>query len=263
MVKSIFVSAANPAGIEKSGANHLIIASQDVDQNNWKKLQSLGMTLAISINAFDHGGCPANPQAKEQLFERVNFALSFQPAEIWLDHFRFDGHWEGTRANKIAGIHPACQYCQGKNRVEMLAELAKEVTDRVNSKTQIGYFAVPFKDNEMPELTKELGHDHNVLGKIFDMSSPMLYHRMIGKPVTYISEYVKYLADTTQKPVLPIIQIKDMPDDLEDKMNEEDIAAAFNEAIKDPSIGVCFFWWEHALEKGKTGIISHLLSRQF
>ena len=81
---------------------------------------------------------------------------------------------------------------------------------------------------------------------------------MIGRPVTYISEYVKWLSQETGKPVLPIIQIKDMPDDLEDKMSEEDITAAFGEAIKVPSAGVCFFWWNHALEKGKTEVISRL-----
>lgn len=111
----------------------------------------------------------------------------------------------------------------------------------------------------MPKIYSELGQDHCTIGKIFDLSSPMLYHRMIKQPVQYISEYTKWLFNTTGKPVLTIIQIKDMPDDLEDKMSEKEITQAFQEAARTPSEGVAIFWWQHALEKNKTQIISKLL----
>lgn len=142
----------------------------------------------------------------------------------------------------------------------MLRENAHEVMSLIGGTTKVGYFAVPFKDGEVPELITGLGQDHSTTGRIFDLSSPMLYQQMIKRPTSYISEYVKWLSDTTQKPVLPIIQIKTMPDDLEDTISEEIITSEYQEAIKKPSIGVCFFWWVHALEKGKTGVIQRLFS---
>lgn len=260
MVKSIFVSAKEIGGIAESGANHLIVASDTVDKENWLDLKRLGMDLAISVNAFDRGGCPADPSAYEKLRQRILQALEYNPSEIWLDHFRFDGHWETIKMNKISDLHGACEFCMGKNRASVMGELARMVMSEFTNKAKIGYFAVPFKVEGMEDLVDGLGMDHRILGKIFDMSSPMLYHRMIKMPVTFISEYVKYMYDITQKEILPIIQIKDMPDNLEDKMSEPEIESAFSEAIKFPSSGASIFWWHHAIEKDKMNIVSKLFS---
>ncbi len=260
MVKSIFVSPNQLEGIEDSGANHLIVVNDSLNQAAWDRLKELNVDLGISVNAFGSDGCPGNPQAKEKLFEKIRAALQFQPREIWIDHFRFDGHWEAIEGDKIPGIHPSCEFCSGKTRVDVLKETAQEVMSFVGGRTRVGYFAVPFRDSEVPELITGLGQDHSVVGRIFDMASPMLYQQMIKKPISYISEYVKWLSDTTQKLVLPIIQVKSMPDNLDDTITEDVITSEFQEAIKEPSIGVCFFWWVHVLEKNKQGIIRKLFS---
>lgn len=269
MIKAIFVDPKEIEGLDKSGANYLMIVGENLDRDLWQRLRNLGMTLSISFVAFDRGGCPANPKAREKLLGRIECYLKFKPEALWLDHFRFDGHWESAyvktsadKGNIIPGIHQKCEWCKGKNRVEILSGLAKEVMEKVRDKAKVGYFAVPFKSEEVPEVVSGLGQDQAVLGKIFDMSSPMLYHRMIKRPVSYISEYVKWVHTQTSKPVLPIIQIKDMPDDLEDKLSEEEINQAFQEAKKPPSVGVAFFWWRHAIEKRKTRAIRTLFNKQ-
>lgn len=262
MVESIYVSALQLEGIEKSGANHLIVNDRDLNQVNWQVLQRLGPKLSIAINALDKDEqvCLLDPQVQERFLARLDAALQFNPEEIWIDRFRFGGDCTDIEETDAAKAHSSCQYCQGKSRTESILNIAQQVKSRVDGKAKLGLFAVAFKDDEGPQLAQALGVDYQKLGQVFDLFSPMLYHRMIGKPVSYISEYIKWLADRTGKPVLPVLQIKDMPDGLEDKMSEEEIEAAFKEAIKEPSIGVCFFWWTHALEKGKTGIISQLFS---
>lgn len=260
MVESIFVSPNHLEGIEDSGANHLIVVNDGLNQVTWDKLKKLNVDLSISVNAFGPDGCPGNHQAKEKLFEKIRAALELQPKEIWIDHFRFDGHWEAIEGDKIPGIHPSCEFCEGKNRVQVLQEAAQEAMDLVKDRTQLGYFAVPFKSDDVPELVTGLGQDHSVIGRIFDLSSPMLYQQMIKKSTPYISEYVKWLSDTTQKPVLPIVQVKSMPDDLEDTIAADIITSEFQEATKAPSTGVCFFWWAHILEKNKQGILRKLFS---
>lgn len=259
MIKSIFVNPLHLEGIKNSGVSHLIVVNEKLSKDIWDKLKEFSVDLSISFGVFGPDGCPASPQAQEKLFNKLKDALKFHPKEIWIDHFRFDGHWEAIN-NKIAGIHMPCEFCKDKSRVYVLEEIAKKVVNLVNDHTKVGYFAVPFKDEDVPEMVTGLGQDHFILGKIFDMSSPMLYQQMIKKPTFYISEYIKWLHDKTQRPILPIIQVKSMPDDLEDTVSEDVITSQFQEAIKEPSMGVCFFCWDHVLEKKKTEIIKKLFS---
>jgi len=262
MIKSLFIEfkfgdqAFSELG--SSGANHLIVAQKPLNKERWQKLKNFGATLAISVSAFDYGGCPANSQSLRVLTQRVKKALGFSPKQIWLDHFRFDGHWEAIQGARIPGVHKECEWCQGKDRAKILAGVAEKVVNLVGKRAGVGYFAVPFKSKKIPQLVFGLGQDHGILGRIFDFSSPMLYHRMIKKPVSYISEYVKWIFQKTRKPVLPIIQVKDMPDDLPDRLFGEEIGQAFSEARKPPSLGVSFFSWDHAVEKGKTRLVKEL-----
>lgn len=233
-----------------------------MDIKNWQKLQGLGVRLSVAVNALEKGEdvCVLDLQVQKRLLERLDNVLQFQPEEIWIDRFRFGGDCTDISEEDVKKTHKECQFCEGKNRTESITEFGEQLIQYINGRSKLGLFAVAFKDIEAPGLAQALGIDYSRLGRVFDLFSPMLYHRMMGKPVSYISDYTKWLAEKTGKPVLPIIQIKDMPDDLEDKMSEEDITEAFNEAIKDPSSGVCFFWWAHALEKGKTGVVAKLLS---
>ena len=260
MIEAIYVNADKIEGIEKSGANYLMVADDGLNPENWAGLKELGMNLSIAINSFDLGGCPADPEVKGRLLKRVGEALVFKPEAIWLDHFRFDGHWEAIKGVYIPGTHQDCQFCMSLDRVDVISKLAKSLMIAVDGQAQVGYFAVPFSPEEVPDVYQKLGLDHSKIGQIFDFSSPMLYHRMINQPVEYISEYVKWMENITGKPVLPIIQIKDMPNDLPDEIDEGEIIAAFNEAKKEPSAGVAIFWWEHALEKNKIGLVSKLFS---
>lgn len=262
IIKSIYVSPLQIEGIEKSGTNHLIVSAHGLNEDNWQELKKLGVNLSVAIDAIEKGEefCPLDPDVRRRLFQRLEGVLKFTPEGIWIDRFRFGGDCTGIYGKDAKLSHQACKWCEGKDRKEVILSLAQEVKEKIGDKSKFGLFVVAFKDDEVPELKEALGLDYVKLGEIIDLFSPMLYHRMLGKSVEYISDYSNWLAQKTGKSVLPIIQIKDMPDDLEDKMSEEEITQAFHEAIKKPSSGVCFFWWQHALEKGKTKILSKLLS---
>lgn len=244
--------------------NHLIVGfghlvPEDYAREQWSDLKKLGVKMGISRIAFDYGGCPADPSARKKLLTRVEEALSFNPDEIWLDHFRFDGHWEMIEGRHIPDLHLACRWCQKVNdRSDFITRIAEEIRDKVRDRAKVGYFAVPFKSEEVPQLIGSLGQDHHHLREVFDLCSPMIYHRMIGRSVDYIAEYVNYLQQQLTKPILPIVQVKDMPDDRLDDLSAEEIRREFTAAVSPPSLGVCFFSWDHAVEKGKTGVVREL-----
>lgn len=266
VIKAIYISPKNTQDLDKSHANYLMVHEAGLDKESWESLKPLGMKLSIAFSAFEPEDCPADPAVWNRLQNKVSHLLSFGPDTLWFDRFRFPGSWEEmqreerTKETAYKSAHSPCRYCQDKDRGQIITSLAKQIRALVPASVKIGYFAIPLKEGELPEINQDLGQNHRALSKHFDCISPMLYHRMVNIPPQYISEYVTYLSSITGKPILPIIQIKDMPDDLEDKMSEEDIQEAFNEAIKPPSAGVAIFWWNHALETSKTGIILKLFT---
>ena len=238
------------------GANELIVPLNALSKGRWDSLRSLNMRVGIYVAGTSGQTCPLDPVERRRLRDDFEEALSYQPDAIWADHMRFDGYWEGLQGGVIPNTHRECQWCRGVNRVGVINEIAEFMKQQAAGNCELGYFAVPFKPVDVSSLVTDLSQDHKTLAKHFDFVSPMLYHRMIGKPASYISEYVSWLAGETGKPIVPIIQVKDMPG--EDTLSVNEMRRAFAEATKLPSAGVAWFTWEAALEQSKTDIIRSL-----
>ena len=262
IINSVFVAlwgrGEDYKDLDEIGANHFILSESRINRENIKQFNKLKCKIGICVDCFGEDGCPANPASFGKLRVKIDNALKYKPNEIWLDHFRFDGRWE-VRTQKLAKVHKECKFCIKKSRFKVLLNIANKVRKYVPKNVEIGYFAVPFKHEEYSDLVTILGQDHKLLAKYFDAISPMLYHRMIKKPISYIHEYVEYLYNLTNRPIMPIIQIKDMPDSVPDKLGKQEALLAAKEAVKPPSMGVSIFLWEHAVEKNKIHLLEEML----
>lgn len=248
----------NLVELEKSETNELMVAFEGMAEQRLKELKTLKMSIGLSFGAFEHGVCPLDPKSKLRLKKMIRHALEWKPQTLWFDHLRFDGHWETMRRNRLEGEHLPCHWCKGKDRAGELIKLAEWIKSQVGNQAEMGFFAVPFKAEEVPQVIEKMAQNVKQLGQTFDVISPMMYHRLIGKPVNYIPEFIEYVYELTGKPVLPIIQIKDLPDALPDKFSEAEIKATFQTMAKPPASGVAWFCWDDAVETGKTGIIKEL-----
>ncbi len=240
--------------LRQAGATGLIAGMGGLTSERMDNLREVGLSIGVCISAFDQGDCPVNPTQQNKLRQNIQETLGWNPRQLWLDHFRFDGRWE-TQTDSFENPHQECQWCRGVDRAKFLHSTAEEIRKLVPKEIGLNYFAVPFSKGNRLEVARTLGQAHEIIALAFDCISPMLYHRMIGKPVSYISEYVKWLANATGKPILPIIQVKDMPDTLPDTLKGKEMQRAYQEAAKTPSIGVAWFSWDAAVEKQKTYII--------
>lgn len=243
---------ANPTGVMAS--------LEKLNKVRWKQIKRIFREKGISfVSLPGESVCPASKDAERFLKDKVRSALSYKPDVIWFDHLRFEGHWEKVR-KVIPGIHKDCRFCKGKDRGDIIVSLVKKILEYIPQRVQTGYFAVPFKEGEYNNWEEVLGQVHRKLGNIFGLISPMLYHRMIAKPTAYIPQYTKYLDSLPIKAkILPIIQLKDMPDKLVDKLSIPEIGAAIRGAIKPPSVGVAIFSWDQAIEKKKLEEVSEIL----
>ncbi|TSC88429.1 MAG: hypothetical protein G01um101416_97 [Microgenomates group bacterium Gr01-1014_16] len=238
-----------------SGANEIVAWMERLNDKRLKQLKNWGVKISLCISAFRDEVCPFDPSAKNRLSDLLKQAVDYQPNSIILDHFRFRGKWEQSgKKLKYVLAHKPCHYCRGVEKGEKLAEIAAWIKEEIPMRLELGYYAVPLKYEEFPQF----GQNHALLVKAFDYSSPMLYHQMLDKPVQYISQFTKYLFDLASKPVIPAIAVKDMPDNLPDKIDESILKEEYSQAVKSPSAGVCWFSWDGAVEKKKTQIIAKM-----
>ncbi len=244
--------------LRSSGANEVVAWMENLNPHRIEQLKKWGVRIGLSFAATAHGVCPLDPTTKIRLEKLLMQAANDGPDFLCLDHLRFDGYWEGiNNTGEMPDTHPPCQYCQDSNRSKSIVELAGWIKEKLPSNIELGYFAVPF----YPEHLQILGQDHQKLAAHCDFTSPMLYQRMIGKPVGYIHEYTGYLADLTHKPVIPAIAVKDMPDNLEDKIDEVVLQQEYEQATLPPSAGVCWFSWDGAIEKHKSQTLATIWSK--
>lgn len=243
-------------------ADGVIASLGGLNKDRIKQIKDLGFAFGISFVVFRGGSvCPLSPQALSFLNRKLKKIITLKPNVIWFDYLKFQGKW-GIIRGDLSETHKPCRFCEGKDRGFEIAEIAEKALNLIPKKIKTGYFAMPYKEGEYGGWEKILGQDHKRLGLIFDYISPMLYHRMIGKPVSYISEYVAYLANLGVKAqILPVIQLKDMPDTLPDKLTLDEISQAVREALKPPSIGVAVFSWDQTIEKGRLDRVSRILRK--
>ncbi|MCH7729970.1 hypothetical protein IID21_00410 [Patescibacteria group bacterium] len=248
--------------LKRPHADGVMASLGGLNKDRIKQIKDLGFAFGISFVVFPGGSvCPLSPQALSFLNRKLKKIITLKPNVIWFDYLKFQGKW-GVVRRDLSETHRSCKFCEGKDRLLEIVKIAKDAVKLVPRKIKTGYFAMPYEEGEYGGWEKILGQDHKRLGFIFDYISPMLYHRMIGKRVSYISEYVKYLNDLDiSAEIIPIIQLKDMPDELPDKLTLKEIEQEVDEATKSPSAGVAVFSWDQTIEKGRLDRVSRILRK--
>ncbi|TKB09924.1 hypothetical protein [Desulforhopalus sp. IMCC35007] len=165
---------------------------------------------------------------------------------IWLDYIRYPGRWEheepfladtcycprclslfqeetrvkipeGLSVEKTAEwIHQnaALQWMEWKKtQIVSFAMEARKLVDRHANGQQLllGAFLVPWKKSEHDgAISFQLAQDAELLAPYIDVLSPMVYHKMVGKPVSWIGEITRYYRGLVDVPIWPIIQAEDL-----------------------------------------------------
>jgi uncharacterized lipoprotein YddW (UPF0748 family) len=112
-------------------------------------------------------------------------------------------------------------------RCTQITRFAREAAERIRSLRpgcRVGIFSVPWTgDPTVDELTLDgsplddaprriVGQDVDALGKIVDVISPMVYHRLCGRPISWIEDVVTRVSAKTDAQVWPVIEAIDPPE---------------------------------------------------
>ncbi len=164
---------------------------------------------------------------------------------IWLDFLRYPGLWEQKNPNipdtcycprcllkfqaesgvriadaaktvseKAAWIHSNARLQWMTWKKEQVASFAREAKELVRQysgdhRLLLGAFLVPWrKSDSNGALSFHLAQDAKLLAASIDVFSPMVYHQMVQRPVSWVGEITDYFAEMTGREVWPIIQVE-------------------------------------------------------
>lgn len=225
------------------------------------------------------GVCPNHLEVrKEKLAEIKSLIGKFDIDGVWLDFIRYPCHWEEVRNREITE-YCFCQNCvtgfeksakiprvvvrqraefpRGGGKTEELwiqwkcdqiTNFVAEIRILINQSgknIKLGMFSIPWKKEDFNgAIRKIIGQDFRSLAKYIDFFSPMVYQKFCGRDVEWIGKIVRYMAEITGKPILPIIQTEDRAG----KISQEEFRQEIIQSTKPPSAGVIVFFLEDLLK---------------
>ena len=173
------------------------------------------------------------------------FAGEHGVSGVWLDFIRYPGRWEREQphvpdtcycdrclrlfqldravaipleltttraAADWIKLHAASQWLDWKKeQISSFVRDARKVLDEnaPGKKLTLGVFLVPWRKSDFNgALPFQLAQDAEQFRPYVDIFSPMVYHRMVGRPVAWIGEITDYFAEMTDAGIWPIIQAK-------------------------------------------------------
>lgn len=145
-------------------------------------------------------------------------------------------------------------------RIADFVRRARGVLKRSAPKALLGVFTVPWRPREHADAVRSIvGQDARLLAKHADVLSPMTYHLMVGRRPAWIAAHVRWLATTTKRPVLPVVQACSVPT----RLTHGELTQTVRSALARPSAGVVLFSVRHFLhEKRERAWLEGLTPRQ-
>ncbi len=203
----------------------------------------------LPVEEWYLGLCPTKKWYREQLLSSIERAVRELPLEgVWLDFIRYPTKWESPQPTlRQACFCPNClklfrertgfnipigdparaaQIILSRHQREWVEfkiwvitsfiEEVRKALDKVRRGLVLGCFTVPWTDDDFDGAIKKiLAQDFARMAEFVDVFSPMVYHRMVGKPVKWVGEYAQYLKGKVKpRLVVPIVQAVDHPEKL-------------------------------------------------
>ncbi len=209
--------------------------------------------------------CPTDEEWLNQIYKRIENDAKLPVSGLSIDFIRFFQFWETTPFNADYKKLPATCYCPRCNedkknysseaewrmaKIESVVEKCTNIIRKTNPDLKIGLHAVPWKKSMFNGAVENLlGQSLNRLYKYVDYFTPMAYHQMVDRPVSYIKELIEDQIEQTEGKVniVPSIQIKGYYKDV--KLSLEENIETIKTAASGKSSGLIFFQWLDLLEK--------------
>jgi hypothetical protein len=250
--------------------------------------ESRPVTPNGDLLAQDDWYCGVNPAVepvRQHLFEEFKTLVHRSDVDgIWLDFIRWPCHWEVPRPQLIQTSFDQATLKQfsadmnialpDRHKAEHILQRALaawadwkcgQITSWVKSaraylsehapNKTLGLFGVPWLTADFEGAIRHVvGQDYPALAPYVDVFTPMTYHWMCGRPVSWIAEVVQGIKTITGKPVIPIVQAVDKPAALPGKEYADSLEIGLNN-----DHGVAIFELDGVLKEDRYAITRSVL----
>jgi hypothetical protein len=233
--------------------------------------------------------CGLNPTVewlRQEKLQEVRQIVAEIPVDgIWLDFIRWPTRWELPepvslqtgfsrptleKFSSAAGIElpleqPSSEIAQQlldqhedrwyRWRVEQITSFVQQVHDIIRQERPgltLGLFGLPWLRGERGDAIYRIaGQDIAALANYVDVLSPMVYHRVCGKPVEWVADITRGFHELAAKPIWPIVQCWSEPSEL----TEEDFRETIRQGELAPSSGIILFSLKHLVKEKRLELI--------
>lgn len=255
--------------------------------------------LPLEKDEWYAGVCPNQDWLrKEKLSEIKKLCQNYALDGVWLDFIRYPCHWEvkqprfdrtcfckvcltkfrkDTRIqipNHLTTVSEIAEWLLKNKAVEWNKWRANQITSFVHEAKKVikqsrnlsgrnislGLFGIPWRETDFNyAIIEYIAQDYRALAKDIDIFSPMVYHKMCGQEVGWITDITKYLVDVTKRPVVPIVQACSIPLGLDNL----EFTQVLNAGLAEPSSGVIIFTLDYLKKENRIETMKSVLSPEF
>jgi hypothetical protein len=142
-----------------------------------------------------------------------------------------------------------------------VAEASRAVRE-IDPGIRISVQVVPWGDDVFDRgLVRVAGQDVAAMAPYLDYLSPMIYHKLIGRPVEYVRTLTAELQRKTKRAILPSIQAAQI--ETEGELSAEEFKTGLEDALAPPSAGVLVYQWKELMLDEKAPELRRQKSRIF
>ena len=127
--------------------------------------------------------------------------------------------------------------------ISSFIQSCRDLIDETRPQTQLAVHVVPWSVSDFNGRAASItGQDVRDMAKSAEILTPMVYHKRIGKTVTFIHDLTTEIHFSGAQSVMPGIQFNRILD--EEHINKDEWEQTLLNALKEPSRGVIIFHWD-------------------
>lgn len=148
----------------------------------------------------------------------------------------------GEVASWILSKHAAIWDQWRSALINSFIQSCRDLIDATHPQTQLAVHVVPWSASDFKGSSESItGQRLRDMAKIADILTPMIYHKRIGRPATFIYDLTTELHFPEGPAVIPAIQFDRILD--EEPIKKDEWEQTLLNALKEPSRGVIIFHW--------------------